>query len=305
MRPNLENTGLSIGKGRPVTGGGGSARALHSREQGDRAAGGLGLVPSKTSPLEILFDKSLTQRKRIKRLRRSVWAAGHLHGLADHGHRPPVAWMATLTYEGVDDWRADHISAASEQYRRHCARQRVPCRYLWVAELQKRGAVHYHLIAWLPKGVRMPHWDRETTAASGRQVRAFWPHGMTNVEQARTGVGYLMKYVSKFGEGEGAAFPPHLRLYGVGGLTPQARLVRGWYNLPEWAKREHGVGELRRIGSRLVVMETGEVVPAMYSRLFVPGGVLLVPLRAMPDRFHHGAYSRFGGMSGYRGEALM
>ena len=123
-----------------------------------------GLVPSKTSPLEILFDKAVTRKKRVKRLRRSVWAAGHLHGLADHGRRPPVAWMVTLTYVGVDDWRADHISAASEQYRRHCARLRVPCRYLWVAELQKRGAVHYHLIAWLPKGVRMPHWDRETVS---------------------------------------------------------------------------------------------------------------------------------------------
>ena len=270
---------------------------------GGWAAAAAGLVPSKTSPLEIRFDKLQSAKRRVKRLRRSVWAAGHLHGLADHGHRPPVAWMVTLTYVGVNDWQADHISKASEQYRRHCARHRVPCRYLWVAELQKRGAVHYHLIAWLPKGVRMPHWDRDTATASGRQVKAFWAHGMTNVEQARTGVGYLMKYLSKLDDG--AAFPPHLRLYGVGGLTPQARLVRGWYNLPEWAKREHGVGELRRIGSRLVVLETGEVVPPMYSRLFVPGGVLLVPLRAMPERFHQGAYSRFGGMSGYRGEALM
>lgn len=147
------------------------------------------------------------------------------------------------------------------------------------------------MIAWLPKGVRMPHWDRPTTTAGGREVRAFWSHGMTNVEQAKTGVGYLMKYLSKLDDG--AAFPPHLRLYGVGGLTPQARMVRGWYNLPEWAKREHGVGDLRRMGSRLIVIETGEIVPPMYSRQFIPGGVLLEPLRDMPERFHHGAYSRF------------
>lgn len=260
---------------------------------GSAAAGAAGLVTYKTSPLEVLFDKETTRKKRIKRLRRSVWASGTLHGLADHGHRPPVAWMVTLTYVGVDDWRADHISAASEQYRRHCARKRVPCRYLWVAELQKRGAVHYHLIAWLPKGVSMPHWDRTTTTAGGRRVKAFWSHGMTNVEQARTGVGYLMKYLSKLDDV--TAFPPHLRLYGVGGLTPQARLIRGWYNLPEWAKREYGVGDLRRIGSLLVVVETGEVVPAMYTRKFIPGGILLDQLREMPERFHTGAYS------GYRG----
>ena len=272
------------------------AGAVHASEAQARRPGAgeaapvPGLVPSKTSPLEILFDKAVTRKKRVKRLRRSVWAAGHLHGLADHGKRPPVAWMVTLTYVGVDDWRSDHISAASEQYRRHCARLRVPCRYLWVAELQKRGAVHYHLIAWLPKGVGMPHWDRDTVSPSGRPVRAFWGHGMTNVEQARTGVGYLMKYLSKLDDG--AAFPPHLRLYGVGGLTSQARMVRGWYNLPEWAKREYGVGELKRQGSRLIVMETGEIVPPMYSRHFIPGGVLLEPLRGMPERFHSGAYSK-------------
>ena len=271
------------------------AGAVHASEAQARRPGAgeaapvSGLVPSKTSPLEILFDKAVTRKKRVKRLRRSVWAAGHLHGLADHGRRPPVAWMVTLTYVGVDDWRADHISAATEQYRRHCGRLGIPCRYLWVAELQKRGAVHYHLIAWLPKGVRMPQWDRETVSPAGRPVRAFWGHGMTNVEEARTGVGYLMKYLSKLDDG--AAFPPHLRLYGVGGLTPQARMVRGWYNLPEWAKREYGVGDLKRQGSRLIVMETGEIVPPMYSRHFIPGGVLLEPLRGMPERFHVGAYS--------------
>jgi hypothetical protein len=112
-----------------------------------------------------------------------------------------------------------------------------------------------------------------------------------------------MKYVSKLDEG--ATFPPHLRLYGVGGLTPQARTVRAWFNLPEWAKREHGVGDLRRMGSRLVVVETGEIVPPMYSRKFIPGGVLLEPLRPMPARFHHGAYSTLELVSGYRGFALM
>jgi hypothetical protein len=70
-------------------------------------------------------------------------------------------------------------------------------------------------------------------------------------------------------------------------------MVRGWYNLPEWAKREYGVGDLKRLGSHLVVIETGEVIDPMYMRRFIPGGILLFPLRDMPDRFHDGAYSRF------------
>lgn len=251
-----------------------------------------GLVPLETSPLQIFFDSSETARKRIKRLRRSVWASGHLHGLSARGKRPPVAWMVTLTYRGVDDWRPDHVSAATERFRRWCARVGVPPRYLWVAELQQRGAVHYHLIVWLPVGVRMPHWDKCSRAPSGRIVRPLWPHGMTNVEQARTGVGYLMKYVSKLSDV--STFPPGLRLYGVGGLDPQARAVRSWYSLPEWAKREHGVGDLRRMACGLVVRDTGEILPAMYRRAFMPGGggMHLYPLRDMPERWHDGAYSR-------------
>nr|CRY96668.1 hypothetical protein [uncultured prokaryote] len=199
---------------------------------------------------------------------------------------------------GVDDWSADHISHATEQYRRHCARLGVPCRYLWVAELQKRGAVHYHLLAWLPKGIRMPHWDQSFTAPSGRTVRPFWSHGMTNTEVARSGVGYLMKYLSKLGDE--TVFPPHLRLYGVGGLAPDARTVRTWYNLPEWAKRDHGVGDLKRMGARLIVVETGEILPPMYKRSFSPGAIILTPLRPMPERWHDGAYSTWSASASQR-----
>ena len=275
----------------------GDARA-HSAASGLAACAGgaggaavLGLVPSKTSPLVVTFDRATRAKKRIKRLRRAVWAAGHLHGLADRGKRPPVAWMVTLTYKGVDDWRPNHISEASERYRRYCVRLGIVPRYLWVAELQKRGAVHYHLIAWLPQGVKMPHWDASTVTPAGRVVQPFWPHGMTNSQQAKNGVGYLMKYVSKISDK--TDFPPGLRLYGIGGLNDDARAVRGWYNLPEWVKREHGVGDVKRMGSRLVIKDTGEVLQPMYRRHFVPGGIVLLPVRVMPERFHAGAYSSY------------
>lgn len=264
----------------------------------------MGLVTLQTSPPEqssknhshregdafqVTFDKQKRAEKRIKRLRRNVWAAGHLHGLTTKGYRAPTCWFVTLTYAGRDDWRADHISAALEQFRRYCAKIKVVCRYIWVAELQKRGAVHYHLICWLPKGVRMPHWDRSTVSLSGRPIAPLWARGYTNTQVAKTGVGYLMKYLSKIGADTN--FPAGLRLYGCGGLTPQARTVRCWYNLPEWAKREHGVGDLKRQGSRLIVRETGEILPAMYGLKRIPGAILLTLLRPMPERWHDGAYS--------------
>lgn len=171
----------------------------------------------------------------------------HLHGVADRGHRPPVCWFVTLTYVGVHDWKADHISKALQVYRNWCQAKRVACRYTWVAELQGRGAVHYHLLIWLPVGVRMPHWDKPTRKTHGRTRPAFWPHGMTNTDVAKAGVGYLMKYLSKLGEL--TRFPKGLRLYGIGGLTHQARSVRSWLNLPEWVKASYGVGDVKRVAS--------------------------------------------------------
>jgi len=114
---------------------------------------------------------------------------------------------------------------------------------------------------------------------------------MTNTEQAKSGVGYLMKYLSKLGEL--TVFPDGLRLYGMGGLDPLARSVRTWYNLPQWAKNTYGVGDLRRCGSSLVDLATGEVLPPMYSARLIPGGVLLTLLRDYPKQWQDGAYSTF------------
>ena len=255
-----------------------------------------GLVPSKTSIFSFSGSHTVNlsapscAERRVKRLKRSVWASGHLHGIASKGSRPPVCWFVTLTYVGVNDWRADHMSKAIELYRRWCQSKGVPCRYTWVGELQKRGAVHYHLLAWLPHGVRMPKWDRPTVKRGGFRS-PFWPHGMTNTEVAKSGVGYLMKYLSKLGEL--TVFPKGIRLYGIGGLDVAARAVRGWYNLPEWAKLDHGVGDLVRKTVGLVVRSTGEILAPAFSCTLAQGSLVIKQLRELPERFHAGAYSTF------------
>lgn len=239
-----------------------------------------GLVPSSTSLPDGAIDLSVKAAadRRVRRLKRSVWASGHLHGIAEKGARPGVAWFVTLTYRGVDDWRADHVSAAVQRFRNWTRRAGVPCRYTWVAELQTRGAVHYHLMAWLPVGVRMPHWDRLV----GRRA-AFWPHGMSNTEVARAGVGYLMKYLSKLSER--TLFPKGLRLYGIGGLDDSGRAVRHWFNLPTWARAAYGVGEVARKAAGLVVQRTGQVLEPVFSVSRMPGYLLLRKLREVAPRF--------------------
>ena len=240
-----------------------------------------GLVPSKTSlqGQTVLLSPSAVADRRVRRLKRAVWASGHLHGMADHGFRPAVCWFVTLTYRGVADWRADHVSRAVQRFRDWCRAVGVPCRYTWVAELQVRGAVHYHLLAWLPVGVQMPFWDKR---ASARRA-AFWPHGMSNTEVAKSGVCYLMKYLSKLGDQ--TRFPKGLRLYGVGGLSRDGRSVRAWFNLPQWAKGAFGVGDLVRKACGLVVRATGEVLPPVWRVHRLPGALSLQKLREVPSRF--------------------
>ncbi len=263
-----------------------------ARSAGMASGEGAGLVPSKTSVSHLVsFAPSVVAERRVKRLKKSVWASGHLHALANNGFRPPVCWFVTLTYARSDGWEARHISDALKGFRKFCKSAGIPCRYTWVAEIQPKrlestgkAVVHYHLLAWLPQGVSMPHWDRATAKRS-----EWWPHGMTNTEKAFSGVGYLMKYLSKLGEL--TRFPKGLRLYGIGGLNTQGREVRAWFNLPEWVKRSYGVGEVLRSGSRLLVRATGEILEPAYQLLRVPSGAVLHALRELPERFHDGAYS--------------
>jgi len=281
--------------------------ALDRQAQRGQSGAAAGLVPSKTnrktadfvlesskiraSQREISFSAEIVAARRVKRLKKSVWASGHLHGLGDDGFRAPKVWFVTLTYRGVRDWSADHMSKAMQGYRDWCKLRGYPCRYTWVAELQGRGAVHYHLLAWLPHGARMPKWDRRTVTPSGKRKDCWWPHGMTNVQIAKAGVGYLMKYLSKLGEL--TKFPKGLRLYGIGGLNKTGRAVRSWLNLPEWVKASHGVGDVVRKKCGIVVRATGELLEPAFSCRVVPGGLVITPLRELAKRFHDGAYSTF------------
>lgn len=254
----------------PLSGGGRAAQPPAS-----------GLVPSKTSGqdfLEIPFDYAATQQRRIGRLRRTIWACGHLQRLcALPGHRENV-WFVTLTYRGVDDWRPRHLSDCLRHLRRWCKRLHMACRYVWVAELQQRGAIHYHLAIWLPKRVQLPKFDKQS----------WWPHGMTQRVIAKNPVGYLMKYLSKIGPLQ--AFPKGARIHGYGGLSKQAREVCSWLNLPSWCKQRFGVGELIKTACGRVVRDTGEVLASLYRRVLTPTGMRLYPNAPVPQRWVDGPY---------------
>lgn len=275
-------------------------------EGGDASREAAGLVLLKTTsaqqtqttschrenePKFISFGVQERRLQRLKRLKSGVWLSGQLHRVARDGFRPDQAWFVTLTYARPGEWQPNHIRAAVDAFRSWCKRRGVECRYTWVAELTNTGRVHYHLICWLPQGVRMTFWDKPRRV-KGKRTEPFWPHGMSNTQQAKAGVSYLMKYLSKMNEEH--RFPEGLRLYGVGGLTKDARAIRQWQNLPQWVKHDHGVGGVKRVGRQFVDMETGEVLAAMWRRRFVPGGVELHQLRDMPEKvYDHGPWSNW------------
>ena len=253
-----------------------------------------GLVLSKTSPNSeflINLDHGSCLLRRIKRMRKGLWAAASQLNLPRPGFRPDVPWFITLTFAEADAWEPKFLSRATDRYHRWCDANGVERRYAWVAEIQGKRAertgdhvVHYHLLVWLPHGVQMPKWD----VPCGRR-KAFWPHGMTNTQIAKAGVGYLMKYVSKMGEF--SDFPKGLRLSGKGGLNGASRSVCAWINLPEWVKRSFGVGDVIRKSGRLMVQATGEILKSPYQVSLLPGAIIVYTIGVIPERFHCGPYS--------------
>lgn len=178
---------------------------------------------------------------RVKRLRRRVCKAAELHELAmTHvdGYAPA---MVTMTYANGDDWHPRHISEALKRCRQWLGRRGHAMRYVWCAELQERGAIHYHVIAWFPvkawgKGFRCvddtpPLWDNE----------GWWPHGNTQSAWARKAVGYIAKYASKASPEQ--KLPRGARGHGSGGFTAPERMQMAFHSRPTWVRTLSYIGQ--------------------------------------------------------------
>jgi Inovirus Gp2 len=222
----------------------------HDRARGDQQPG---LVSSHTSGTPdglIEIDPFLT---RLRRMSRAVLTASRMHEYELTGLRFKPA-MLTLTYRAVGAWHRQHISALLRHIRQWMKRRGHRLRYVWVAELQQRGALHYHVLLWLPRGVSLPKPDKQR----------WWTHGSTRIEWARQPAGYLAKYASKLDSKVGIGFPPGARLHGCGGLDPYGASVAAWYRMPQWAREVCDLaGRAVRVkGVGLVDRESGICLPS-------------------------------------------
>jgi hypothetical protein len=171
-----------------------------------------------------------TEAMRFNRLKRSITTASRLvqdRLVGDKGrnslYRPA---MITLTYAKVEDWQPEHLTKYLDKVRNWLARRGLKFHYVWVAELQKRGAVHYHIIVWLPRGQRLPKPDQS----------GMWKHGKSQIVWARKPVGYLVKYASKFEENQEFDFPKGIRLHGFGGLKDIEKIEMRYWKAPKYVR---------------------------------------------------------------------
>lgn len=237
--------------------------------QGTAHRAGPGLVSSRTSgtpPGSVRVDP---RASRLARMRRRVLTGARLH--VAQGARWRAA-MLTLTYRPGVMWDGRHVSECLRHMRQWLQRRGLRLRYVWVLETTKAGAPHYHVVVWLPWGVKLPFLD-----AAG-----WWPHGMTRMEWARCAVGYVSKYVSK-GEAH-APLPAGARMYGVGGLVGEALDEARWWARPAWLRLRvaRGARLARLPGGGWLDRDTGEIYTSPWCVLFRAGVVWLVPRLPAP-----------------------
>ncbi len=108
--------------------------------------------------------------------------------------------MVTLTYEKSDDYEAGHIRNYVKSLKRKLGKRLLA--WAWVAELQRRGAIHYHMTIMMEKGTRFPMPDKS----------GMWKFGMSKVQKAKS-PWYLVKYVGKDHQKDLSKYPKGCRLY--------------------------------------------------------------------------------------------
>jgi len=205
-------------------------------------------------PNAIALDVALMRKKR---LRRSVLnATNALEAQLPKNMRYKKA-MLTLTYGDDIEWNPRHITGLIKCIREYLRRKGHNFYYVWVLENTKAGRPHYHILMWLPKGVTLPKPDK----------RGWWKQGHTKIEWVRkNAAAYIAKYCSKATDSQG--FPKGAHLHGCGGLSECQRLLRSFWNIPQYVREHFGFNPflriVRAVGGGWVSNTTGEWLAPRY-----------------------------------------
>lgn len=217
---------------------------------------------------------------RCRKMRFSVrGAVGHIRREAERLRIGRPA-MVTLTYRNASDWAGRDVSNYITRLRRWLHRRGEKLRYVWVAEMQDRGAVHYHILVWAR--ARIPRPDRS----------GMWSHGSTNVVRVKHGgCGYITKYLTK--TEDISKFPKGCRIYGVGGLSADSRADMRWWRLPSYIRDRYTPDfDFRRVpGGGFLSRAYGIFEPSRYIFHFISHGHTFLTIK--PEYQTHDSVQRF------------
>lgn len=260
-----------------ITGGGdarqrGAATGLVPSKNNVHGPSGLGRERS-PAPGAVRIDPGA---RRCKRMRTTIEHSMRLseYGLARSGGFRFARKFVTLTYRGSDEWSPSHIRDYLKCVREWARRKRIRVPYVWVAELQGRGVIHYHVCHWVPLSVKLPFPDQ----------RGWWQHGMSNLKPVTGGasglMAYLGKYMSKLDSSSVLKFPKGARLFGHGGLSPDSRREIRYRVAPYWVQDFFGTfADIRRSVGGWVDSLTGLFLKSPW-RVIVDGSGLTWAVRA-------------------------
>jgi hypothetical protein len=157
--------------------------------------------------------------------------------------------LITLTYKNVRDWRPKHISSYIHLVRKYLGKRGHDLLGVWKLEMQQRGAVHYHILLWLPKGVTLPFADKQ----------GWWKHGASNQVWVKNAYGYCAKYI---GKDEHALIPKGARMFSLLGLQAMEKREIRWWNTPSYVRESWDMGHdpIRAKGGGWLSKLTGEVI---------------------------------------------
>lgn len=196
---------------------------------------GLSLSVTSSTPDTIISIDTLTQRKRLGRLRVSL--LNTLQQCDKDAKRIGYqGWFVTATYRNGVVWSPLHISHLMHRIRMWA--KRVKYRHLgkqckgftlsggWACELMQNGRPHYHIVLYVPIGLVLPKPDKQ----------AWWRHGFTERTRIRySGAAYLSKYLSK-STSKDKDIPKGCRLSAAFGLSTKGKRVRTHFTHPKWLR---------------------------------------------------------------------
>jgi hypothetical protein len=110
--------------------------------------------------------------------------------------------MVGFTYAPGKEYSPGHMRDYLKKIKQMLGKDLIG--FAWVCEVQKRGAMHYHLMLCVTKGTRIPMPDKT----------GMWGFGSTSVAKARSFY-YICSYIGKEYQKDLSRYPRSCRLYGA------------------------------------------------------------------------------------------